>query len=262
MEHIEKRKLAKHVARLLRDRNVDKVAIGKEILRDFPEIYLDYEVEAARLLKAELGTLIVSQLQKQTDHPDAKKTINSFNLDLAINDYCSRKIGYFSDSPDQVLQLIDKIKSNGVSSIINDANWQKAIDVHFVSSPAQKPFLLGHVRGFSDSQLYGLVQCKDQTIAFDMSHPPTLTHKENLLLRQAARLTGDEPMFVILDTRDKAAFCDCLNISDWEQGNTVTLDTGHALALFDEPMKEDAKNLIVEEFIGTAEIQTNLPTPR
>ena len=38
MDRIDKRKLASHVALMLRGRNVDNNSLGQAILRDFPEI--------------------------------------------------------------------------------------------------------------------------------------------------------------------------------------------------------------------------------
>ncbi|NOH31643.1 hypothetical protein [Vibrio mediterranei] len=154
MNHQDKRRLAKHVAKLLRQANVDPKQVGLDMKREFPEASLELDRELARLACVDMGATLMSHLQSKTDHDIASSPTLKFGFERAVHRYVQAELATLASHADQVVLLSQAYQDKGWTPMLNNPEWHKAIKTEFPSQLDAQRFLVGQIQGFTDSQIH------------------------------------------------------------------------------------------------------------
>lgn len=215
MDRIDKRKLASHVALMLRGRNVDNNSLGQAILRDFPEILTETDRQLTRLAKREIVANHIASLRKQTDNDVIHREISNDMLDL-IADQCVKFPPDIDAEHAQIITMDIATQIEAITFSLKPDDWHKAIHSVMPNDSLLKKFLLGDLAGFSDKAKVHAVCCyKDRGVYLEMPHPTRFNRVPNVVSMMASKSLQCLPnqVEILKHSHDKTQFLELTQLS-------------------------------------------------
>lgn len=154
MEHSERKKLAAHVATLLRSPNVDTQKVGNDIVREFPQLNLELDREFAKLAQREVALELRTFLSERTNHPISREDEHGRALETSILDFFEKELGYFSQNAGAISDWHLKQSDDNWQSMLKSESWRTSVIETLPDDRLLRDFYLGNIKGFTGDTLY------------------------------------------------------------------------------------------------------------